>query len=789
MSSKVLLAARLGAVAAAFLLTFKPPQASRQEISFAYGCSEAGQTLLHGLPFDTVSYRMPGSSLLAAWLSWYNPLGWQAYAWFCDLAQALLLAGLAWQLRGALGAALALLLANAFWPQVQGDYPQRLVCLLMLCVAGLLVWSARSPSPRCGLALGLACGACLLFRSTLAFFPPLLALLALKTLPSSRRLRLSLLALLLVPYFFLLPWIFLNARVHNRFVPLELGQADLNVVTGALGLVQTAEGDITALLPKDFKPSSSKLAWAAREALSHPKRTLRAFLLRLKFVFLLNPVLFILATAAFWLARGLPFLWLGLLAGSHIAVHCLMSVQENYFLPLWPLLAALSAGLLPARWSPPDKPDIGAWPAWAGLLLMLAAAFSTARLCLLYPSRAAAPDAWSQAAKRRPEDPWILFQVGSRLMEKGRVQEALPLLRKAAQKRPDLPRHRLHLAWAQARLDKPFLLMTWRQEEDSDLEASRELELTAGIWRAAVLLPHLPLQARAQLKTALEASGPDILVRGPHGPAEIEVANRLKSSKTSWLSGRLDTLLTALPSGQRLRLTEELVRLAEPPLKAHLLRQAALLHLKNRRRKRGLELLHQASRLPLDADQRLRLAQAFREAGQAAEAQNMIHPLLKKNPSPSVWLEQAAIFILADRSDEARGALAQAASQAFGPQAEDFHKIALAFQSAGDIRHAVSLLEMLTRLRPLEAAYWSDLGLCRHLDGDWQGAVEDLKTALRLEPWYWPASLTLGAVYSAQGKDPLAQKVYAEALAQPESAYPEQALELLRKSRQALAPK
>lgn len=773
-------------VAAAALIWSLPfPQASRQEISFAYGCAEAGQALRHGLPFDTVSYRMPGSSLLAAWLTWSNPFGWEVYAWFCDLAQSILLAGLAYQLRGAWGAAAALLLFGLFRPQsaIQGDYPQRVVCLLALTAAGLLVWSARRPGARRLLALAAACGASLIFRSTLVFFSPLLAAAAFRELPSSKSLRRGLLALLIIPFLFLLPWISLNARVHGRFVPLEFGQADLNVVTGALGLVQTVEGNITALLPQGMDPSSSKLLWAAREALGHPRRALRAFLLRLKFVVLLNPVLFLLAAAGLWLGRGRPFRWLALLAGSHLFIHCLMSIQENYVLPLWPLLAALGAGLIPERSSPSWKPDLGSWPALAALGLALGGAGLTMGTCLAYPSRAAAPDAWSQAAARSPEDPWILFQIGSRLMEKGQVREALALLRKAAQKRPDLPKHRLYLAWAQAQLGQPLPLMAWRQEQDSGLEASRELELTARIWRAAVLRPHLPRQARAELKAALEAPGSNVLVRGTHGPAEKEVQGRLKTAEPSWLFGRLDTALASLPPEKRLPLLEDLSALAEAPLKDQLLRQATLLNLRAERHKRRLDLLERAADFPLNPEERLRLAQAFQEAGRVAAAQKTLSPLLKSRPSASVWLEQAALYLLAGQAEQARGALARAASQAFGPGPEDFHRIALAFQAAGEIRHAVSLLEMLTRLRPRQAAYWSDLGLCRHLAGDWRGAAADLKTALRLEPWYWPASLTLGAVYSARGQESLAQKVYEEAMSQPPSAYPPQAWDLLRKSR------
>lgn len=777
------------ALLAALLLTFRLPEASRQEISFALTCSEVGQALLHGLPFEGVSYRMPGSSLLAAWLSWQNPIGWEGFAWFCDIAQALLLAGLAWQLRGPAGSILALLLAWGLRTGTvsPGDYPQRVVSLLVLTVAGLLVWTRRSPSPRRFLALAASCGASLLLRSTLVFFPPLMAAFVFLREPRSKNLRKSLLILLIAPYLALLPWIFLNARIHGRFIPLELGQADLNVVTGALGLVQTVEGNVMALLPKSMNSSSSKLPWAAREALGHPLRTLRAFLSRLSFVFSLNPWLCVLAGLGFWRARHhAPFRWLAFLALSHVVVHCLMSVQENYFLPLWPLLIALSCGLLPEKVTGEYESDSGSWPALVGLCLALSAALAVGWLCLLYPSRTCAADAWARAAAKSPEDPWLLLQNGSRLLEKNLPREALPLLRQAAVKRPDLPKHSLYLAWAYAQLGKPLALLNWRQKTQNAgfaFAQDRELELTAKIWRASILLRRLPERARAELREALALNASDALVRGPHGPAEKKVLARLKSSETPWMLGRLDKALLAMPPERHLALLEELSLLADPPLKNDFLRQAAILHLRANQRKRGLALLQQAAAadLALTAELRLLLAQDFREAGRFAQAQEILSPLLKQEPSAAVWLEQAAVFIAAGRIGEAREALNQAASPPFKPEPEDFQKISFSFQNGGHLHHAVVFLELATGIRPGQAAFWSDLGVCRHLSGDSPGAIEALKQALLLEPRHWPAALTLGAIHSARGEPSQALKVYEEALARRAPLGPDPAWELLRR--------
>lgn len=453
-----------------------------------------------------------------------------------------------------------------------------------------------------------------------------------------------------------------------------------------------------------------------------------------------------------------------------------MSVQNNYFSPLWPLLAALGAGLIPEKPSAPPRSSLGAWPALGGLCLALGASLLISRVCLNYPSRASAPNAWDRETSLSPDDPWLLFHAGRRFLVEGQPQEALPLLRKAALKQPDMRNHLLYLAWAHAQLGRPAALMAWRQEKNRSLEASL-LEFTANIWQAAVLLRQQPTQALARLKEVLRMTPFQPLVRGPHGPAEKDALQRLKTTETSGLLGWLDAILDVVPAETRLRLMEELASLAEPPLKVDLLRRVATLNLEIGNRSQSREMLLKAQRLPLNRWQRLRLAQAFRDIHDAPSAQRVLTPLLRENPSTDAWIELADVLMLRGNVQEALAALGKASAS---ENPEDLHLVALAYQRMGRPRQSVALLEKLTRARPFDVVIRSDLGLCRYLSGDLEEAIRDLKLALRLNPRHWSAALTLGAIYSKSGLFQEADKVYQTALAQPPPVYPDAAWSLLR---------
>ena len=83
---------------------------------------------------------------------------------------------------------------------------------------------------------------------------------------------------------------------------------------------------------------------------------------------------------------------------------------------------------------------------------------------------------------------------------------------------------------------------------------------------------------------------------------------------------------------------------------------------------------------------------------------------------------------------------------------------------------AIALFARLTRRYPAAASFYSDKALCEHLKGASAAAFADLRAAIRLEPNFLPAYLTLGAIHAERGRYPEALKVYDEALSKTAAA-------------------
>ncbi|MFH1726725.1 MAG: tetratricopeptide repeat protein [Elusimicrobiota bacterium] len=464
----------VAALAAALILVCVFPRGQRlgpPDCVFGDGTyMDPGEALLHAVrpPGLNVSYHLPLASLGSAVLRFHAgetaKRGWiRSVRW----VGALLLFSLACFLGPPAWAALApaLWVSRAFGIDPV-CYLQAGFTLLVLIVAGLLVRRARAPSLGSKLLLGLALGASLVFRSALAFFPPVLAFHELVSARRSRpRRRIDwrgLLAACALPYLFLLPWLGMNYSVHGRVVPFEAGEASMNVITGALGIVPTVEGNVEALA--DDLPDTSKtgrvLVWAAREVLRHPLRYARACAQRVGFVLGLHPLLWALALWALWLHRGKEeYRLIGLLLAYFVGVHCLMSVERSYFLPLEPLLAALAAApLLAIRRRP--SPRAEAWGRRVSTVALACAltvalglvAFAFGVVCA-YAVRARArppesPRALDEAIAANPADPWLLAYRGRRSLRDGRNEQAARDLEAAVRARPGDAGIRLLHAWA-----------------------------------------------------------------------------------------------------------------------------------------------------------------------------------------------------------------------------------------------------------------------------------------------------------------------------------------------------
>ena len=180
------------------------------------------------------------------------------------------------------------------------------------------------------------------------------------------------------------------------------------------------------------------------------------------------------------------------------------------------------------------------------------------------------------------------------------------------------------------------------------------------------------------------------------------------------------------------------------------------------------EFLLQAGKRQLSGDEeRRRLIRLYREFKENGQASALTATLLRRHPGDAgLLIERAELAAEMGRRDEALGFLARAEKARPGDDhdGERWRRIALVYQDFKEYGRAVDILARLTRQFPAAASFYGDKGLCEHLMGAHDAAIADLRTAIRLDPTYLPAYLTLGASFAAQGRFQEAIKVYDEAL-------------------------
>lgn len=418
---------------------------------------EAGESLLHAFEPGPrpASYHLPLAAGLTACLRGHVTEeargNWRRAAGAVVPASAALVAALAGGPAAAAAAG-----AAAAWGQPEPPcHPQAAFTFFAALVAGTFVLWSRRPTAARAAAVAAAAGASLALRSTFVFLPPLAALWSWR-----RGARRGALILALAPWALPLVWAACNLSLHGRFAPFEMGQASSNLVVGALGLVGTVEGDLDSLAPNlpDGLDTGATARWAVREALSHPRRTLDAFVARLVFAVKTAPLLWAAALVGFLAARRRPEARaLAFIVAAFTALHSMMAVQSNYFLPLTPLLAGLATAPLwvrRARLGPLiDRP--AGWAAWGVLAAALGvglggaawAAGLTVRHTWLAGQRPVDSEAALEAAlAKAPEDAVLRYWQGGRSLVQGRLSAAA--LSFDAAEASGLDRARPLAAWA-----------------------------------------------------------------------------------------------------------------------------------------------------------------------------------------------------------------------------------------------------------------------------------------------------------------------------------------------------
>ena len=560
------------AVAAALMLYWVPaclPTDAGRSGPPQQPVADAGEALIHHVRPDTpnpshLSFRLPLHTVSTAVLFTHDGGLFRNYR---NIVGLLLLAMNGLLLASTFSLAAPAVFTLFFKAGVRSDYMETASSFLILLATVVMLWRARKPSGRRSFVLGLSFGAALLFRSSLAFFPPVLALYE-WMFRYRRSLRLywrHLICLCVVPALFLIPWMHMNWVAYRRFVPLEYGEANCNIVTGAMGLVQTIERDA---LSSEWEPlmqnrrfdgpwNASAYAWALRQISLHPFRYAAAYLSRVLCVFSFNPILMLMALGGLWVHRRREeFRQLGLLACYFIGIHCFMSIQESYFLPLWPL-AAILAGALADRCLPRPKIPIAARSyrfsrnfAGACLAAVLALCLVAESIVNSYArgvgSDPRTPESVLDAEIRlHPRDAWLLFERGRRRLKRGEVPAAAADLSNSLALEPNADAE-LKLAWAKMLLGQPRRLFDRAPSDDAD-DINALLLKAHGYSRMGQAE-----QARRELRAAIDA---EISGTWARGHTDLELATIAELRRDSLIDEdlhmRLRRLLARRPVKER----------------------------------------------------------------------------------------------------------------------------------------------------------------------------------------------------------------------------------------------
>ncbi|HNW44170.1 MAG TPA: hypothetical protein PKI19_06675 [Elusimicrobiales bacterium] len=311
---------------------------------------------------------------------------------------------------------------------VSADPEQVIFSGALLCVAWLLALSKGRSSLFAAILTGAAIGASLYIRTALAFFPLVLGLFRAARQPGPRLrafFSAPVLALLLTPLAILAMRVPYTYYFERDLVLLEGARSDSNMIAGALGLTGTMEGDAFKLAGIT-SGRDSVARWAAAEIVRHPVRYAGAVLKRLKFALSLSPLIVFLAALAFFRFRKDPaFAELLLLCAYFTGIHCLMAVEERYFMPLYALLIPVAACSLDYA-VPGLKRTGGAFISKAAALVSAvpqAALFIAAlALTVMFPYRARTE--FSFASERNADSAAVLRKKGEFHLRRGEAAEA-----------------------------------------------------------------------------------------------------------------------------------------------------------------------------------------------------------------------------------------------------------------------------------------------------------------------------------------------------------------------------
>ncbi len=400
--------------------------------------TEAGEALLHGLPHRVLSWSMPAYSVANA-LICHSSRGGGGLAFPAAALglTAALVAGMGRLAAGWLGGVLALgaycFFASFFKGPADGFLGDRWFYQAVIALVGFAAaWKAKTKDRTAAGALGLSMGISLVTLSPLLFYPALCAGWELLCAKERRKAVLTAALLVGIPLLMLSPWVYLNARVLGRFVFLEDGRANTNIMAGAAGVVAgPVMVDARTLI--GASPEEGAVPAAAAGVRAHPLRFLKAVLKRTLHVLQESPIPFALALV------GAVFGWrdpavrsLSGLTAYYCGIHLLMPIERRYLFPILPILAVLSAAGL-TRFSPAGTCSL--WPRRWFLLFggpVIVIASLALALCLVFPARASHLDALARELRLHPADSWLWAYQGRSLFAQNNPRAAEAALRSYA---------------------------------------------------------------------------------------------------------------------------------------------------------------------------------------------------------------------------------------------------------------------------------------------------------------------------------------------------------------------
>lgn len=778
---------------------------------------ERGEAILHGVPQYGFARAMPSYSVPNAFLCDHLSVPSAAAVRFAVLlACAVLVFALGALLYSGFCGAGAVFLYS-FAPPASESGERWLYTLAVLIAAYFLVRRSKSPSPGKTYWLAAGLGATLLMLSSLCLFP---FLLALYERARDRRARWrDAAALCLLPFLFLVPWIVMNWRLTGRFVVFEDGRVDDNILTGALGFVRAMGiGDSRKMVGLSL--SQNVFAWAALQILRHPLNFLSAVGQRAAYAASLHPLLVLGAAASIWVSRKREDCrQLALLAGYWFGIHCLMPVQENYFVPAWPILAVLASGLLSA-WTRPASPrlkELSAAAAFAVFALLLSVQASVLRLVSSYPARAADSRALQRELSKYPGDAWLWSERGMRLLREGRPAQACGDLGRAFGLDPSRDRE-VNYAWSllarggpaariweRRRPGRIFMVSDIRERilrgiylaldgrrteavaaEIAALKYKRFSETAGGSDIAAGSpLPHLVLEIIASWPAATRPavieffSGvPGFEFAGKNASAEAWLDMADTAEKPNQRRAALEILAStaakrpeALDPGKMWslalayrdigRYSRSLAIMKRPemggPKGADMLLDMAAMAAKSDKRREALEILAFAESAKLDPERMRRLALVYQDAGSCARSLAVMKRTDMADPKDVyMLLDMAARAARDNQRPAALAGLAFAESLRLDP--ERIRKVALAYRDIGGYARSLAVMKRADMTGPQDAGMLLDLAVRAARDNQRPAALASLAFAesLRLDPASM-RSLALG--YRALGESRSAARV------------------------------